>query len=766
MDSTIKTWHIHIKGLVQGVGYRPLIYKLAIDYNLNGFVKNGTDGLHVIINSTEETAEKFLLDASKNFVPELATISSANKKLIENKVYEDFTIVHDAAPSGFTELSMTPDFALCQDCREEMSDPDNRRFNYGFITCTKCGPRFSIIQSLPYDRARTEMDNFKMCQKCLSEYHDVTNRRYFSQTNSCTTCGVQMSLYNYKKEQLSTASNEICSLIINAWNEGKIVAIKGIGGFLLCCDASNNEAVSFLRVWKNRPSKPLALMYPSINSANNISLSPHERKTLMGPKSPIVLLSKTEGTAYHKNICDNSDRLGVMIPYAPVFQLLLSRFKKPIVATSANKSHSPIIYQNEIAINNLSEIAQYILTNDRNILIPQDDSVITYTSINAQKIILRRSRGLAPNYINSDLELKLETDQVLAMGADLKSSFALFKNSMIHTSPFLGNLSEYEVQKYFKNILNHFLELLLIKPNTILLDKHPEYVSHQLGLKYASEWNLKTLSIQHHHAHFCALLGEHALQNSNDKILGVIWDGTGFGLDDNIWGSEFFVYEEQQFHRCAHLTYFKHIAHDKMSKEPRLSALAILAASSYKEAHLREKFTKAEWNIYDVLLKKDDTIKTSSMGRFFDALASILGIQDIQTYEGEAAGRIEVLARSYFKKCDYHIEIESYFSIDEDHKLHPKEVLEKVIIDVDKGIPKTEIAAKFHLTLVCWIEAVAQSQECKKIGFSGGVFQNSLLVDLIIIQLKNKFKLYFHKDLAPNDENIAFGQLIYASIRK
>lgn len=764
MDSNIKTWHIHIKGLVQGVGYRPLVHKLALEYGLFGFVKNGTDGLHVQINCDEETTDNFIQDIIKNQAPPLAQISAVHKNTIKARIFEKFTINHDESDSITTELSLTPDFALCKVCKEEMSDENNRRFNYGFITCTKCGPRFSIIQKLPYDRIRTEMGFFNMCSECQKEYNESEDRRYFSQTNSCLSCGIQLTLYNHEKKHLTADTNEICSLLIKAWSYGKIVAIKGIGGYLLTCDASNSSAVSLLRSWKNRPSKPLALMYPSLHSLSKLQLNTNELEALNSPSAPIVLISKKEDYIDLKYISENDDRVGVMIPYAPIFQLLLSRYKKPIVATSANKHKSPIIFQNEPAIKKLSGIADYILTNNREITLPQDDSVITFSAIKRQKIIMRRSRGLAPNYLNTKLDLALENG--LAMGADQKSSFALLKNNIIHLSQFQGDLSDYEVQNCFENCLDHFLKLLIIKPKLILIDKHPNYISTQVGIKYASKWKVNTLAIQHHHAHFCALLGEHALLDSNKKILGVIWDGTGLGEDGKIWGGEFFYYQNHQIERCTHLAYYKHIAKDKMAKEPRLSALALLADSRFKDSLLKEKFTNTEWNIYKVLLKKDTIIETSSMGRLFDALASILGILDKQSFEGEAASIIEVLARKYFNNMGYQIALESYFSKELDHKLLPQKVMESVIKDVRIGTSKSEIVAKFHLTLVHWIEDVAKAEGCKKIGFSGGVFQNSLLVDLIILHLENNFELYFHQDLPPNDENIAFGQLVYASIRK
>jgi len=764
MNKPNKTWHIQIKGVVQGVGYRPLVYAKAMEYGLNGSVKNGTNGLHIEINCDEALSKKFTHDISVASSPSLAIITYVHRYAVNYIDYQDFTINQDESDSDPTELSLTPDIALCLDCRNEIVDLQNRRFNYGFITCTNCGPRYSIINSLPYDRINTEMGNFEMCQSCKLEYGNPEDRRYFSQTNSCSTCGIQLSLYNQKRKCITRDNADICNTVIDSWRNGKIIAIKGIGGYLLTCDASNSATIESLRSWKSRPKKPLAVMYPDIKSLEALNIKTEETEALEGPASPIVLVSRKNTSHEFNGVCDGFDRIGVMIPYAPLFRLLLNQYKLPIVATSGNISGSPIIYEDEIAINELSHVADFIVSNNRKIVVPQDDSVIAFSPIENQKIILRRSRGMAPNYINNDLKLK--PGSTLAMGAGLKSAFCLFKNETVHISQFIGDLTDYDTQKSYEQTLKHYLKLVGTKPEIILVDQHPNYTSTRIGLDLSIKWDLPTLSIQHHHAHFCALLGEHALLNTRDKVLGVIWDGTGLGTDDNIWGGEFFTYDKGQFLRCAHLAYSKHIGKDKMSREPRLSAFAFLGNSSYRESHIKEKFSETEWNIYSTILTKDYVILTSSMGRFFDAVASVLGITDHQSYQGEAASLLEVKAREYFTKADYRLDIGSYLQDCDSTQLYPQTVLDKIIEDMISNIPISKIAAKFHLTLVHWIRAVALAQNCEKIGFSGGVFQNSLLVDLIIISLRKEFELLFHQDLSPNDENISFGQLIYASIRK
>ena len=404
MDKQIQTWHIHIKGIVQGVGYRPLVYAQAKKFGLSGYVKNGMDGLHIEVNCNEALSKTFAYDIGFKFCPAHAKVVSIKRYSVDFNPYQNFTIKQEEVNSAETTLSIAPDFALCKICRKEMSNPKNRRFNYEFITCTNCGPRYSIFNSLPYDRINTEMHNFKMCQSCESEYQNPEDRRYYSQTNSCLDCGIRLSLFNAKKECITQDHELIHNTVINAWRNNKIVAIKGIGGYLLTCDASNTSAINHIRLWKKRPSKPLALMYPGINSLQEFDLKPEEINILESSSSPITLIAKNKAFQFNA-VCDHFDRVGVMIPYNPLFQILLNNFKQPIVATSGNISKSPIIFKDQIAIDNLSQVADYVVSNDRTIITPQDDSVVVFSSEKKQKIIIRRSRGMAPNYINKDFKL-------------------------------------------------------------------------------------------------------------------------------------------------------------------------------------------------------------------------------------------------------------------------------------------------------------------------------------------------------------------------
>jgi hydrogenase maturation protein HypF len=439
----------------------------------------------------------------------------------------------------------------------------------------------------------------------------------------------------------------------------------------------------------------------------------------------------------------------------------LDAYKKPIIATSANLHKSPIVFQDEKALAELFEIADLVLVHNREIVVPQDDSVIAYTSYFKRRVIFRRSRGLAPTYFNYDL--KLTSNNILAMGAFMKSTFTACHNGNIYISQYLGDLDDFDSQQNYLHTLKHLMHLLRLSPEKIVIDMHPDFPSTQKGIALASTLDIPLLEVQHHMAHFAALIGEHNLIHTEEKVLGVIWDGTGMGNDGNIWGGEFFIYHDYQFDRCSHLSYYHHIANDKMAKEPRLSALALCSDTKAAQGLVQSKFTHVEWKIYTQKIKNNCLLKTSSMGRLFDAVASILGLSDIQTYEGQAAVLLQVKAEEHFKV--YGIAYDNSYSINEiGTEFSGSELMIQIHSDLYNEIDVSCIAAKFHLTLVHWINRTATEQQVSKIGFSGGVFQNTLLIDLIIFHLSEKYELLFNQDLSPNDENISFGQLIYAEI--
>ena len=756
------TWHVHIEGQVQGVGFRPFIFVLAKKYGLKGWVNNTSDGVHIVFNADKKTAIQFT-EKIKNKAPRLSRITAIHRYKIQQKFFDNFQIIHSKAV-GKPKLLLTPDFGLCENCREELHTIKNRRFGYPFITCTHCGPRFSITCKLPYDRVNTKMDTFQMCHCCRQEYNNPLDRRYYSQTNSCSNCGIELSLFDANQSVIAKQTDEIVERVVAFWKMGKIVAIKGIGGYLLTCDASNKTAILDLRKRKHRPSKPFALMYPNASSLENLAVENVAIQELKSHISPIVLLELKDSAIISDEIAPGLNQLGVMLPYTPLYDLLLKKFANPIIATSANISNSPIIYDDEKALNELPQIADFILANNREILVPQDDSLIQYSIFKKQKIILRRSRGLAPTYINPDL--KWPAQSILAMGAMLKSTFSLLHRGNTYISQYLGDLEHFDTQQNYQLTIQHFLQLFNAQPQVILRDKHPDYPSSQYAEQLSIVENIPVIKIQHHIAHFGAIIGEHSLIHSKEPILGVVWDGTGLGNDGHIWGGEFFKYEKYDFIRSYHFDYFDFILGDKMPKEPRISALSACWDVMGVNNFLKDKFNTTEWKIYNNLLQKESPLQTSSAGRIFDAVASLLGIMDKQTYEGEAAMRLETMATRYFKQ--HGLEFSSSYFKEGAHyyRIPTKSLMTNIIMDLQNGKAKDFIAAKFHFSLIKLIKIVANNLKIKHIAFSGGVFQNSLLVDLIIHHLKKDFKLYFHKHLSPNDENISFGQLICYLIKK
>ena len=759
------TWHIHIEGQVQGVGFRPFVYLLAKKFKLNGWVNNTIDGVHIEINATEKIAADFYQQLI-NHAPVLAKITQHQMTLSNQKSFDDFKLIHSEI-TGTSNLLVTPDFGLCKNCQVDISTKKNRRYHYPFTTCTHCGPRYSIIKALPYDRERTTMNAFSICENCQVEYDDSINRRYYSQTNSCVNCGIQMTLFDGHQRTISTISSAIIDLVCSYWNAGKIVGIKGIGGYLLTCDASNNNAIQLLRERKYRPSKPFALMYPTIDGVKkDLELSPLEEKELVSTVSPILLLETKAANTFNRSdsVAPNLKQVGVLLPYTPLFDLLLKKFQKSIVATSGNISNAPIIFEDKKAVNELIQIADFVVTNNRSIVVPQDDSVIKFSTFKNQKIIIRRARGLAPTYINP--ALKLSKKSILATGAMLKSTFSFLHQHNIFISQYLGDLGDFDSEENYKHTVQHFLNLFKAKPEIILTDKHPEYAATLFGENLSKKLAIPIEKIQHHIAHFGAVLGENNLIHSKEPILGVIWDGTGLGNDHQIWGGEFFKYENDNFSRACHFDYFDFILGDKMPKEPRISALSACWGVTGMESFLKEKFTKTEWSIYTKILSQKNPLKTSSVGRIFDAVAALLGMMDKQTYEGAAAMQLGQLATKYFKQ--YGLDFSSSYFMEgvPNNRIPTKSLMTNIILDLQKGKAKDFIAAKFHYSLMKLIKIVANDLKINQIAFSGGVFQNGLLVDLIQHHLAEEYDLYFHQDLSPNDENISFGQLIIHQINQ
>ncbi|MEM6719381.1 MAG: carbamoyltransferase HypF [Bacteroidota bacterium] len=745
-----QTFKIQIQGRVQGVGFRPFIFNRANAHQLTGTVSNNESGVIIFCNASKHKAAQFLEDIQKN-KPEMAIITSHALAKVSFVDYDNFAIVPSQANAKIN-IPLTPDFAICTACKIDIADPNNRRFRYAFTTCINCGPRYAITEKFPFERPHTAMRHFKMCSDCVSEYENPADRRFHSQTNSCDTCGIQLELTNQLGEIVSNNQDNIITKTVHLLRSGNIIALKNTSGYLLCCDASNPKAIQTLRERKQRPNKPFAVVYPSMKTIqNDFKGSSLEQQALQSAVAPIVILQNTKNTSIATHaIAPNIDQTGVMLPSTALLELIVQEFQQPIVATSGNIHGSPIISENETAQQQLQSIADYFVHHNLNIQFPQDDSVLKFS--NTEQLIIRRSRGIAPNYIDADIHTE---KTILAMGAHLKSTFAFVPNNQVYVSQYFGNLDSYEVLQRYEICIQQYIQLFDSKPEIILVDKHAQYQSSILGKELATKYNTELLEIQHHKAHFASVLGEHRLFDSEEKILGVIWDGTGLGDDNTIWGGEFFMYQDQKIARLTHVQQYDWLANDNMAKEPRLALFSLLD-DSYRTA-IQDKFSKTEWKVYSKMIRSN-TLKTSSVGRLFDAVASALDIVDTNTFEAEAAMRLEnCTAMLPNAECIDLLEFAEYEQI-------PSKLLLKIILKAYKedGVSKAFIARSFIYTLAKSIINIAHKNQFKIIACSGGVFQNALLVSMLhTLAEKAEITIKLNRKLSGNDENISFGQLMY-----
>ena len=744
----LKTYKIAISGQVQGVGFRPYVYSLANEFSLLGTVSNNEEGVIIYVSGLENFIHNFYTKLLQ-FPPPVSNIKDSSITSVEFQQFEGFKIT-PSKTEGNLNLPLTPDFAICEDCKNDIENSKNHRYNYAFTTCVNCGPRWAITQTFPFERNHTSIHNFPMCEVCKSEYTSPSDRRFHSQTNTCKTCGIKLFLTNNNGNPIKISQQHVFKEITKLLFQGNIIAIKNISGYLLCCNAENKQVVEKLRAKKNRPNKPFAVLYPSLEVLENeLELTQNHKKTLTSTKRPITIISSRN---YKEKIALNSvapglNQLGVLLPYSGILQLLANELNFPIVATSGNIHGSPIISKNDDAVEKLKNVADYFLQHNLQIMHPQDDSVVKFSTKFSQEVLFRRSRGYAPNYLNITIN---SDEKIMAMGAHLKSSITYYPNQYLYVSQYLGNLDNFDVYNRFTETTNSFINIFKQKPEVILVDKHLNYQSTHYGKELAQKTNAKLVEIQHHKAHFTAILGEHNLFNK--RVLGVVFDGTGFGDDGSIWGGEFFNYENNSIERTNHFNYFNWLLGDKMSKEPRLSLLAL--SSSEMDEILAKKFTKNELKTYQTL-KQENKLKTSSVGRLFDAVASLLNITDLNSYEGEAPILLENLVTEYdLNSCN------NYLNTFET-EISSEEIIKNIAIDLENGVSKEVIVVNFLFTLATLIIKVSKNNNYSHIALSGGVFQNTILVDMLIELAPKEIKLYFHKDLSPNDENVSFGQLMY-----
>lgn len=743
-----KTYKIIVSGQVQGVGFRPYVYNLAKDFSLTGTVSNNEDGVIIYVTGANKNINNFYNRLINN-PPPVAKIISSTISEVQIQKFTGFQIM-PSSKDGHVNLPLTPDFAICEDCKKELIDVKNRRHNYAFTTCVNCGPRWSVTKTFPFERSHTSINDFPMCKSCNNEYTNPANRRFHSQTNTCPECGITFEFTdNHGK---SFVSENIFETIVKLLSEGKIIAIKNTSGYLLCCNAEDDIVVKKLRKLKNRPKKPFAVLYPSLEFLKNeVTLNSKAIKVLTSTERPITIisLSNYKGKIALQEVAPGLNQIGVMLPYTGILQLLANQLDFPIVATSGNIHGSPILSSREDVEVKLKEVADYFLHHNLEITHPQDDTVLKISNKYHFECLFRRSRGYAPNYLDIHIN---SNEKILALGADLKNSIAFYPNEHLYVGQYIGNLENYDVYNRFLQEISAFINIFEQKPEVLLVDKHPNYQSTQYGIELSKKWNTKLYYIQHHKAHFAAVLGEHGLFEEAN-VLGVVWDGTGFGDDGNIWGGEFFKYHSRAIERHSHFAYFNWISGDKMSKEPRLSLFS-LADESFND-QLNSKFSSEELKVLTAI-KIKNKLKTSSVGRLFDAVSSLLNICDFNSFEGEAAMLLENSIVAYnLERCI------NYCKEFSGKTIPTLQILKGVQSDLKNGLETAQIAANFLFTLASIVYKVAEHSKSSKICLSGGVFQNTTLIDMLIELNDSGYKLYFNRTLTPNDENMAFGQMMY-----
>ncbi len=740
------------------MGFRPFIFNLAEEFGLKGYVSN--DELGVIIVCQGENSEDFFNEIHHR-KPKSSEITFSEIKEIETaKIFDNFYI-KPTEKNIVVDIPLTPDFATCESCETELFDENNPRYFYPFTTCTQCGPRYSVTKKFPFERENTAIEVFKMCPNCLEEYRTPDDVRFHSQTNSCSNCGIQIWLKDNQGNEFKVSNKEIFEKLAKELSGGKIVALKNTAGYLLMCDATNSEAVSELRKRKRRPTKPFAVLFSGISTMQEyLEVSELQIQHFKSSESPIIVTKiKDVKDMAIEEISPNMNTIGAMFPYSGTLKLIAKTFGKPLIATSGNFHGSPICSTTEEAEQILGEIADYFLHNTLDIQHPQDDSVIKFSPKYQQKIVFRRSRGFAPNYFFAEelSELNKEKNKILSLGGDLKNTFAIVPNNHVYISEYIGDLANFETYERFESTVKSYQKIFNFEPNLILSDLHPKYENQKIIKNlWKSAESVGNKKIQHHQAHFASILGEKKLWKK-DKVLGIIWDGIGFGTSTEIWGGEFFLLENQKMKRVAQLENFAWILGDKMSKTPKISALSV----SGNNEDLKFAFDENEWKIYTNLIEKSE-IKTSSMGRFFDAVAFVLGYEKPLFFEGEPAMWLEKISQEKFPtdSTDFH-RLKDYLENDEFENIPIKKLFLKLLEEKKSGKSAGEIGLNFHYTLIKAIEKIAQRFAVRELAFSGGVWQNALLVDLAIEFLGDKFELHFHEKLSPNDENISFGQLNY-----
>ena len=745
-----------VNGRVQGVGFRPTVYNHAVKNKLTGFVKNVPSGVIIEIEGKEEDINTFFRCLQER-PPKQANIETLNTEEIPVKEDERFEIV-PSVRSGDLLVGMPPDLSTCDECRDELFDTYNRRHKYPFVNCTNCGPRFTIIRELPYDRDRTSMDSFKLCDQCYAEYTDPSDRRFDAQPNACAVCGPSLTLIDSDGKALPGDPIEQTAGLLD---NGRIVAIKGLGGYHLSCDATNDDAITLLRTRKNRPSKALAVMFSTIEEVKKrCEINKVEEEELTSFARPILILRRRDSSELSNLISPDTNDIGVFLPYTPLHYLLLSQIDC-LVMTSGNLAEEPIVKDEQELKRILGNIADFALTHNRPIVHRCDDSVMRF--VQNKPLLIRRSRGFVPEPI----ELPFVGPSVIACGAELKSTLCITRGNKAFLSQHIGDLTEYTSFHFYKESIDDLLRLLQVKPEVVAHDMHPDYLSTRHAQKLGVE---KSVSIQHHHAHIAACMVEHKI---NEAVIGVALDGSGYGPDGTVWGGEFFIADLSSYRRVAHFKQYRMPGSEEAIRNPIRMALSYLVtdfdlASDPYYNSLLKAIPKAEVDILRQMITSGfRSPLTSSCGRLFDAVAALLGVCDTISYEGQAAIRLQNISKQG---------INDVYSFDIAQEKGLKVIsftpmIQEIIDDLRSGKEKAAVSAMFHNTIAASVaemcNQIRSSDGIDKVVLSGGVFQNDLLLKLTNENLhKADFEVYSHEKVPPNDGGIALGQAAIAVARQ
>ena len=747
---------ILVRGLVQGVGFRPFVYSQASLRDLRGRVRNNTAGVLIEVEGKSSDIEKFVSDITLN-APPLSAIESVDcNHNLAPVDYANFAILENAC-EGEKFVAISPDVSTCDDCLAELFDPQDRRYRYPFINCTNCGPRFTIIENVPYDREQTTMREFEMCASCRREYEDPLNRRFHAEPVACADCGPRLFLKQagaQRSQDLADPIGETRALLA----QGQIVAIKGIGGFHLVCDALNAKAVAQLRARKYREDKPFAMMASSVNVIRQYcEVTDEAEQLLLAPQRPIVLLTKREGCLISPAVAPGVNNLGFMLPYSPLHQLLLADLDHPLVMTSGNVSDEPICFTDDAALQQLDRIADYFLLHDRRIHMRTDDSVVRVHR--RREMIVRRSRGYAPAPLRAGFKF---AQQVLACGAELKNTFCLGRENHAFISHHIGDLKNLETLNSFHEGIEHFKRLFDLNPEVVAYDLHPDYLSS----KYAQGLDeaFAKIGVQHHHAHIASCMADNQIDGD---VIGVAMDGLGFGTDGRLWGGEFFVANFAEAERVAHLEYVPLPGGEMATREPwRMAAVYLQQTFGVEFLSLElgavRELDRNKWaTLSRMIVTRTNSPETSSMGRLFDAIAALLGVRSFVNYEGQAAieleGLVDAKAHGSYR-----------FEIDQAGVITTQNVIREAVADLLNGIPGPTVSARFHRAVAGLIATVAErmreERKLNRIALSGGVFQNIFLLEETCALLQRRgFEVFTHNRVPANDGGISLGQAAVAN---